>query len=154
MRRIVIPSPLTIPHKAPITIGIKITTYQAAPAFEVIAKTMSDNINIDPTDKSIPAVTITIKTPKASIDCHEICLKTFVIFLQERKTSGCIKCNATIIIKSNSSIPYLSKYGMAFKKRLCFLFCLVSIIYFFPIIQPITSSRVVFDSSDSAKLVP
>ena len=90
MRSTVIPNPLTIPHNAPMKIGIKITTYQAAPAFEVIANTMRDNIIIEPTDKSIPAVTITINTPRASIDCHEICLKTFVIFLHDRKTSGCI----------------------------------------------------------------
>ena len=91
MRRIVIPKPLNIPQNIPITNGIKTTTYQGAPAFEVIAKTIRDNIIIEPTDKSIPAVTITIKTPKASIDCHEICLNTFVTFLQERKTSGCNK---------------------------------------------------------------
>jgi hypothetical protein len=46
-------------------IGIKITTYQAAPALEVIARTIRDNIIIEPTDKSIPAVTITINTPKS-----------------------------------------------------------------------------------------
>ena len=91
MRRIVIPNPLTIPHNAPIIIGIVITIYQAAPAFEVIARTIRDNIIIEPTDKSIPAVTITMKTPRANIDCQEICLKTFVIFLQERNTSGCKK---------------------------------------------------------------
>lgn len=91
MRRIVIPRPLNIPQNIPITSGIKTTTYQGAPAFDVMANTIRDNIMIEPTERSIPAVTITIKTPKASIDCHEICLNTFVTFLQERKTSGCIK---------------------------------------------------------------
>ena len=85
----VIPKPLNIPQNIPITKGIKTTTYHGAPAFDVIANTIKDNIIIEPTERSIPAVTITIKTPKASIDCQEICLKTFVTFLQERKTSGC-----------------------------------------------------------------
>ena len=65
-----------------------ITTYHGSPALEAIAKAISDNIIIEPTDKSIPAVTITIKTPRANIDCQDICLKILVIFLQDRNTSG------------------------------------------------------------------
>ena len=88
--RSVIPKPLNIPQRRPANIGTKTTIYQGMPALATIAKTIKDNIIIEPTDRSIPAVTITMKTPKANIDCHEICLKTFVTFLQERKTSGCI----------------------------------------------------------------
>ena len=78
---------------------LKLQRTKVHPAFEVIAKTIRDNIIIEPTDRSIPAVTITIKTPKASIDCHEICLNTFVTFLQERKTSGCINEVQVSLIK-------------------------------------------------------
>ena len=62
----------------------------------------------EPTDRSIPAVTMTMKTPKANIDCHEICLKTFVTFLHDKKTSGCRMCITSIISTSNKSMPYFS----------------------------------------------
>ena len=105
----VIPRPLIKPHKSPANIGASTTTNQGAPALETIAKIINDSIIIDPTDKSIPAVTITIKTPRANIDCQDICLKTFVTLRHDKKTSGCKICITTIIKTSKSKIPYLSK---------------------------------------------
>src|SRR6056300_1086394 len=146
------PKPLNIPQRNPTTRGTKITTYQGIPALATTAKIINDNIIIEPTERSIPAVTMTIKTPKANIDCQEICLKIFVIVLHERKTSGCIRCKARTIKNNKIKIPYLSKYGIVFKKILSFF--LFKSIYFLPIIQPITSSRLVSESLDSAKFVP
>ena len=73
------------------------------------------SIMIEPTERSIPAVTITINTPKANIDCQDICLKTLVTFLQDKKTSGCNMCITKIIITNKRRIPYFSKYGISFK---------------------------------------
>ena len=84
----VIPNPLNNPHRNPAIRGVITTIYHGAPALATIASIISDNIIIDPTERSIPAVTITINTPKASIDCQDICLKTFVTFLHDKKTSG------------------------------------------------------------------
>ena len=85
--------------------------------FDAIASPIKDNMIIDPTDKSIPAVTITMKTPSANIDCQETCLKIFVTFLHDKKTSGCNKCKTAIIIKISNNIPYLSKNGMSLTNR-------------------------------------
>ena len=112
------PIPLNKPHKKPTAGATNITTYQGIPAFEAIAKPIRDNIIIDPTDKSIPAVTMTINTPRASMDCQDTCLKTFVIFLQDRKTSGCKICSTVTIISIKSRIPYFSKKGISFTKVL------------------------------------
>ena len=95
--------------------GVITTMYQGAPALATTAKIINDNIMIEPTERSIPAVTITINTPKANIDCQDICLKTLVTFLQDKKTSGCKMCITKIIITNKRRIPYFSKYGISFK---------------------------------------
>ena len=51
----------------------------------------------------------------ANIDCQDICLKTLVTFLQDKKTSGCNMCITKIIITNKRRIPYFSKYGISFK---------------------------------------
>lgn len=105
----VIPNPLNNPHKKPAINGVITTINQGAPALATTAKIISDNIIIDPTDKSIPAVTITMNTPKANIDCHEICLKTLVTLRQDKNTSGCKICITNIINTKRRRIPYFSK---------------------------------------------
>ena len=85
----VIPNPLIIPHTKPTAGAVKITICQGSPALDEIASAIKDNISIDPTDKSMPAVTMTMKTPRASIDCHDICLNMLVILRHEKNTSGC-----------------------------------------------------------------
>ena len=109
IRKIVIPRPFISPHINPAISGVIATTNQGAPAFATIANIINDNIIIEPTERSIPAVTITMKTPRASIDCQDICLNTLVTFLHDKKTSGCKKCITTIIMNNNNKIPYLSK---------------------------------------------
>ena len=106
-----------MPHKNPIAGATNITTYQGIPAFEAIASPINDNIIIEPTDKSIPAVTMTIKTPSANIDCQDTCLKMFVTFLHDKKTSGCNKCKTAIIIRISNKIPYLSKKGISLTNK-------------------------------------
>ena len=115
MRSKVIPRPLNRPHKNPAIKGVITTMYQGAPALATTANIINDNIMIEPTERSIPAVTITINTPKANIDCQDICLKTLVTFLQDKKTSGCNMCITKIIITNKRRIPYFSKYGISFK---------------------------------------
>ena len=87
---------------------LAIVAKAGAPALATIAKTINDNIIIEPTERSIPAVTMTINTPKANIDCQEICLKTLVTFLHDKKTSGCKICITSIISTSSKRIPYFS----------------------------------------------
>ena len=127
-----IPAPLINPHKKPAIKGVITTINQGAPALATIAKIIKDNIMIDPTERSIPAVTMTMNTPKASIDCHDICLKTFVTFRQDKKTSGCKICITNIINNNKSKIPYLSKYGINFKYRLSDFLSFSSIIISYP----------------------
>jgi hypothetical protein len=81
----VIPNPLIIPHTKPTAGATRITICQGSPALDEIARAIKESMSIDPTDKSIPAVTITMNTPSASMACQDICLKIFVIFLQEKK---------------------------------------------------------------------
>ena len=88
---------------------------QVALDLATTAKIINDNIMIEPTERSMPAVTITMNTPKANIDCQDICLKTLVTFLQDKKTSGCKMCITKIIITNKRRIPYFSKYGISFK---------------------------------------
>jgi len=85
----VIPNPLIIPHTIPTAGATRITICQGSPALDEIARAIKDSISIDPTDKSMPAVTMTMKTPRASIDCQDICLNMLVMLRHEKKTSGC-----------------------------------------------------------------
>ncbi len=105
IRSLVIPIPFMQPQMIPTTIGTTITTNQGNPALETMAKDIKDNIRIEPTERSIPAVTITMNIPRAKVACQAVCLKTLVKLRQVKKTSGCKMCRIIIISAMMSKIP-------------------------------------------------
>ncbi len=113
----VMPNPLIITHTIPTAGATKMTTCQGSPTLDAIARAIKDNMSIDPTDKSIPAVTMTMNTPRASIDCHDICLNMLVILRHEKNTSGCRRCKTSNIIAIKRSIPYLSEVFHTYQCR-------------------------------------
>ena len=64
---------------------------------------------IEPTDRSMPAVTITTYMPSASGAGEAFCLRILVRFCGVRKTSGRIAASTSIITTTTMMIPQTSR---------------------------------------------
>ena len=99
------PTPLTQPTARPISGPIRRTRGQGTSAFEAIASATMASAMIDPTERSMPAVTMTTYMPSASRAREAFCFRMLVRFCADRKTSGLMAASASIMTMTTRTMP-------------------------------------------------
>src|SRR5581483_9315317 len=69
-------APLTNPTATPVARIATITTEAGCPSWKRRAPTTDERATVDPTERSIPRVTITSSCPSARIEMTEVCERT------------------------------------------------------------------------------
>ena len=84
---------------------ISSTSGHGSPALEAMASVTMARAMIEPTERSIPAVTMTTNMPSASSAREAFCLMMLVRFWALRNTSGLMAASASIMTMTTSTMP-------------------------------------------------